>query len=191
MITCANPQCHRSTNTPRYGLCNSCYVYWRKHARLRPAGSTHRSRHEPLRLCTNCRLRYANHTRQLCNTCYNYRRKHGRNRPRYLDAAQCTHCRRPDNRLRKGLCNSCYNYRHYHGRPKPRQLIRQQAPLGWCDCGQPAIKTITTQGAYQFTMDLCQACLALETDADPAARAPPHRHRQKCRPRSHYRSRQM
>lgn len=85
----------------------------------------------------------------------------GRHRPAVEDISdrKCKVCKRPYAKLRCGKCMACYKYFSIHGRNRPQRLIDRQAPLGWCDCGQPAVESVETElGPFL----LCQSCLELE-----------------------------
>lgn len=125
----------------------------------------------------------------VCNACYEYKRRNGtyerKNFPhgRIMGRFRCRNrnCRRPLNRegydgkrhYRSGYCVACYSYRLRWGRIRPVGHVRQQAPHGWCQCGQPAaeIRTLTGaiagagySGPQEWEEPLCERCAALEDE---------------------------
>lgn len=44
-------------------------------------------------------------------------------------------------RSRGNLCLTCYKYQNRYGRPRP-QYLWGIGPLGWCECGFPAIALV-------------------------------------------------
>lgn len=60
-----------------------------------------------------------------------------------------------------GECSRCYAYRRRNGKTRPRNLIRADAPFGWCECGQGADVLIMTAHGE---MPLCRSCARLELD---------------------------
>ena len=138
-------------------LCGSCYH--RQHYQ--------RARSQRRR-CTVCKRLTDRYVRAMCSMCYTYWRRHGRNRPRRYKPETCTNCGKPlpaDSR-RGGLCRSCYGYERKTGRTRPERLWRRYiGPLGWCDCGKPAVEQLTVVVLeHTETLCLCIACAASERD---------------------------
>lgn len=144
--------------------CEACQSYYRRKGVERPPHLYQRMTKAELRAlphwCMNCGKtevsRYG-----LCTACYVYEKRNGRKRPRYLwdESAACHTCKRPlpeigIRRRPKGYCLDCYKYKQRTGKPRPRHLWGI-GPLGWCDCGQPAVVEI--EG-----MALCKRCADLE-----------------------------
>lgn len=115
--------------------------------------------------------------RGLCNSCYHYEWKRGRPRPRYLWAEECINCKRPrtgPSSLRSyGRCDTCRRYLQRYGKERAPDIIRRHAPLGWCDCGAPAVEEqqIVTRPhlaqresgrVSRHTLRLCADCASVE-----------------------------
>lgn len=101
------------------------------------------------RWCKNCgRLQVWRCGR--CATCDTYWKRNHVERPRYLwdIEAVCRNCKFPlsallpkaNGRRRqcRGFCEACSSYRRKYGRERPQHLWGI-GPLGWCDCGFPAV----------------------------------------------------
>lgn len=156
----------------------SCYRYLLEYGHDRPESKMRRSPKQMRRICRHCRRAYAGPQHSdLCGACYQYQKQNGKPRPRHLWTEYCKVCGRPRradrrDRFAKGRCPTCYAYRHKHGEDRPRELIEQQVPLGWCQCGNPAtvevelaygdVNTNGHQHGYTDTYALCEQCAALE-----------------------------
>jgi len=165
--------CRRDTNTDRLrvGRCMSCYRYWRKHGVDRPPEQMIRSPKQHPRFCANCAERFAINRTGLCSACYQYRLLRGRNRPRYLWLESCRICARPrsDDRrdaFAKGRCPICASYYNRYGKERTPEMVARIAPLGWCDCGQPAaqILSVTIGQRQDRNLPLCPTCAGLEAE---------------------------
>lgn len=169
---CAN--CKRNSNGDRLraGRCMSCYRYYRNHGVERPPERRRRSPKAGRPLCARCRQAFAGpHSTEYCEACYQYKRLRGRERPRYLWAESCFVCKRPrsDDRrdgYTKGRCPTCYSYRFKHGVDRTPDMVAALAPLGWCDCRQPAtgyavFRYLSGEGAERCDrMPVCDVCAA-------------------------------
>ena len=119
--------------------------------------------------CCNCHQRKA-YCKFLCLPCYRWWQRHGSMRPRHRDATHCIICGRPrtkQNRLSRGRCRTCYQYWWKTGEERPQELIDEQAPYGWCDCGVPATRLVELEyGGIRKPMSaefaLCESCFNLE-----------------------------
>lgn len=167
-MKCSN--CNRTQKSDRFrrGRCMSCYRYFLQHGHDRPPEQRRRRKDDPPKLCTRCRQAFAIRTKTLCDACYQYKRVTGRNRPRHLWAEQCKQCGKPRQRgFTGGLCAVCYNYRRRYGRDRPIESIKTHAPLGYCDCGQPAVSIVKIRlHTYQHEddMPLCSDCIQYEQE---------------------------
>lgn len=62
----------------------------------------------------------------------------------HYDASECRTCGKPLVRFSggthgaKGYCKTCHSYICRYGQARPAELVRAQAPHGWCECGKPA-----------------------------------------------------
>lgn len=145
---CSN--CGRNSNSDRLraGRCMSCYRYFRLHGVERPPERRRRSPKIGRPLCSRCRQGFAGkHSTDLCEACYQYRRLNGRDRPPHLWAEKCKICGRPrsDDRrdhYTKGRCPTCYQYRLKTGTDRTPEMVNAIAPLGWCDCREPATQFV-------------------------------------------------
>lgn len=157
MGTCINCGKVMSQNWARCGNCRA-YLYRRGVERPKRLWSRVLSgdRKDAPTWCIVCGHPHTIH-RGMCNACYSFWKVHRKKRPRYLwdDDVVCMTCKRPliplgTNGRRKGYCDPCYRYMKKHNEPRPRRLWGI-GPLGWCECGQPAVTEMSG-----FT--LCQRC---------------------------------
>lgn len=159
------------------GRCSKCYAYLKRHGIERPTNlSTSRPRPQDRAPCSNCKKAPVL-SRGMCRACYAYWWKHRKPRParRYRDV--CWHCKRPLNSetcsMFNGWCNNCYVYKRKYGRDRSKEILQKYAPLGWCDCGQPAVTLLEYESYYipdqlMEPLRLCIVCAKNERDLDEA-----------------------
>lgn len=151
--TCSNCQCQ---GTYAKGRCHACWIYHKRTLSERPRRLWNRAlgvyEKDKPRWCCNCTsLRLVANLR--CGACNQYYKKHGKERPRHLwdREMRCRNCAIPlaalprrsygiyrRRRQKKGYCQACDSYQRKYGRKRPQRLWGI-GPLGWCECGWPAV----------------------------------------------------
>lgn len=156
-MLCGN--CGQKPGEKRYRyLCVACYYYQLRHDG-KPRPKKLYLKHKRPRWCRTCGS-IKPIINGYCVACYYYQLRHdGKPRPRHLwdDESVCLTCGKPLHTTGgiMGYCKKCYGYQAYYpGKPRPRHLWRI-GPLGWCDCGEPAVTEIAE-------MKLCRQCADLE-----------------------------
>jgi hypothetical protein len=149
------------------GLCSNCYNFLRRTGKMRTEADMH---YKVKGMCKNCNQSPV-FARNLCSTCYEYQRNHGgAARPRRLFACRerCKNCDTPLNgnsdktRRTKNMCRACYDYKRRHGDERPAHLWGK-GEHGWCDCGQPATRTIEIKITRNVdVLPVCESCYAEE-----------------------------
>jgi len=158
-------------------LCHRCYTYERRNKRPRPKiqGTLRPWAKHGLAtgLCRNCKLKLV-YSRNLCKSCYTYKysKKKG-DRPYNLFRENCRTCLKPfqkGDQRSHGECSTCARYRDRHHRTRPKSLIEKHSPLGWCDCGNPAVIILKVprpfhqhHGDYTDDLGLCALHLKEES----------------------------
>ena len=168
----------KRTKAFRNGLCRACFDYHARTGKKRPQ----RFYRKAFANCKNpnCKkpLWIDRGIKGLCGKCYNYQKKYDRERPLHVCRLMpdCTHpvicgnqnCDRPLRRAsrkrRKGYCTPCYDWQLQYGSDRPYDLCYRKIDIGWCDCGNVAIKAVEVQnGSGVITLALCLDCYELET----------------------------
>ena len=161
---CVNCGELRQGRSGRRGMCSKCYEYWRwSDGIMRPMRLIDPSSVASSPLCSNCRVNMVRHG-SLCQKCANYQYDNGKKRPRRLWAESCSNCDRPFNGFhpRSGLCIKCRRYQYKYGKPRPAYLW-DKGEHGWCDCGQPATRTVDVRIYRKIEkMPVCESCYAEE-----------------------------
>jgi hypothetical protein len=156
------------------GLCSACYHYQNAHnGKKRPRHLWAEKR------CRTCGRSNVTMTKGECRTCYEYRYLYGKDRPAHLwqrwnpivlprqaGMCHCKVCGKPAAVLFRQRCTSCYGYWWRNRCERPPHLWQRWAPHGWCDCGAPAVTTVTLNvdhGATEYK--LCKECYEVEQGA--------------------------
>ncbi len=151
------------------GLCIACYQYKRANGRNRP-------RYRWAEQCANCGRGGVALIKGRCRACQQYYRRHGSERPAHMwqrwnplalpkqaGTCHCVVCGKPQAMLTHGRCQTCYSYHWRHKQDRAPWMWQRWAPHGWCECGQPAVTTVTLSvdhGATKYK--LCKGCLEAE-----------------------------
>jgi len=155
-------------NKKRRGLCMKCASFLRIHGRMRTNAD---AKWKPDIICSNCRAAMAD-SKGLCKTCYNYQKRKGAPRAKklYSRPERCKNCGYPtapgvrngQGRMAKGLCRPCYDYKNRHKKDRPAHMWGK-GEHGWCDCGQPATRTIEIKITRNVdVLPVCESCYAEE-----------------------------
>lgn len=60
------------------------------------------------------------------------------------------------------MCRACYDYKRRHGADRPAHMWGK-GEHGWCDCGQPATRTIEIKITRNVdVLPVCESCYAEE-----------------------------
>ncbi len=140
------------------GLCHACAQYQQRTGRPRP-----KRLWDLQRVINFCECGNIIRAGKVCETCRSYIKRKGRARPSIRKAypAYCRNCDRPtqSHDRAQGLCGACRSYRRRHGIDRPQALLHKRAPHGWCDCGQPAVKSETVRvHGFAITLRICAIC---------------------------------
>jgi hypothetical protein len=154
------------------GLCVACYQYKRANGRNRP-------RYRWAEQCSNCKRSGVPLVKGRCQACQQYYWRHGVERPAHLwqrwnplalpkqqGMRHCKVCGKPQAALSHGRCQTCYTYKRRHKQDRAPWMWQRWAPHGWCECGQPAVTTVTLSvdhGATEYR--LCKECYEVEQGA--------------------------
>lgn len=170
MTHCSN--CGRDIKPTKRGrgLCQRCNAYMHKHGTNWTPEVSRRSKYEPAPMCECCKERPAeNRTpKPMCDRCILYWRRTGKYRPRWRDAEKCKVCGKPRQEIPHtfvmGRCVDCYEHWRRHGRKKERPAhMWGKGEHGWCDCGQPATRTIEIKITRNVdVLPVCESCYAEE-----------------------------
>jgi hypothetical protein len=138
--TCSN--CGRvSSGKVVRGLCPPCRLFEDRHGRPRTTADMIRRKGDPRPFCTNCKQARVTRHRFLCGACYQYQKRTGKQRPSHLWRESCYVCRRPRvTGFVRGRCRVCHGYLQRYGRDRDPKRIVRLYPMGWCDCGNPAVR---------------------------------------------------
>lgn len=180
------PQCRRPSKRFRRGVCESCRLHYLKYGTYIRSQPLRRTKWMQIAVCEDCKARPSQTGGvtgpYLCDRCDKYRKRTGRPRPRWRDRDTCRNpaCHRPLNGPRmyggyheaKGYCTTCYSYLGEHGENRSAELVRRQAPHGWCQCGLPAVEVRQLSGVLvtdfndpkEWDEPLCAECAALEDE---------------------------